>query len=155
MRKLALNFCHSQTCDPVKVKVRWAVQPMGLAVSGCSPSLIVILALGHGVKSNEYVKAPPAIHQHLRALPLVGGLSCSLNLNGRNASRWVQGWPGPPASSHQLVMACAITCWPSCRLNTLALSWACLPTQLRVPDRMNVALHISPMLSPSPRDHLP
>ena len=46
-------------------------------------------------------------------------------------------------------------CWPSCRLNALALNWACLPTQLMPPDIKNEVSHASPKLSPSPKDCLP
>ena len=47
MRKLILSSCHSQTCDPVRVKVMVLVQPMGLIASGHSPGLIVVPTLGH------------------------------------------------------------------------------------------------------------
>ena len=72
MRKLTLNFCHSQTHDLVKVKVTGSVQPMGLATSGCSPSHIVLSSLSDGVMSDEYAQAPPGICQHSGASPLVG-----------------------------------------------------------------------------------
>ena len=63
MRKLTLNFCHSQMHDPVKVKVMGSVQPMGLTTSGHDSSHIALSSLGHGVASDEYAKAPPCICQ--------------------------------------------------------------------------------------------
>ena len=54
VRKLTLNFCHSQTHDPVKVKVMGSVQPMVLATSGHDLGHIVLSVLSHGVISDEY-----------------------------------------------------------------------------------------------------
>ena len=58
------------------------------------------------------------------------GPSWLQNLNGSNAGRCERGCPGPLVSTHHSVMAWAINHWPSHRFNALALSWACLPTQL-------------------------
>ena len=56
---------------------------------------------------------------------------------------------------HPSAMAWVINCQPPHWLAGLALSWACLLTQLRAPDNINVASHASPKLSPSPNDHSP
>ena len=40
------------------------------------------------------------------------------------------------------------------QLTGLALSWACLPTQLLAPDSVNMVSLILPKLSPYPRDSL-
>ena len=82
------------------------------------------------------------------------GPSWLWNLNGKNTGRQVWGHPGPLASVHHSLMACAIICWPSHRLNALALSWACLPTQFMAPDSVNMVSWASPNLRPSPRDCL-
>ena len=54
-----------------------------------------------------------------------------------------QGHPGPLGSMCLLVMAWVINCQPLSRLTGLALSWACLPTQLIAPDSMNAASRTS------------
>ena len=61
-----------------------------------------------------------------------------------------EGRLGPLGSMYHSVIAWAINCHPSPKVTTLALSWACLPTQLMAPDSMNMASHTSPRLSPSP-----
>ena len=82
------------------------------------------------------------------------GLSWPQKLYGGSARGHVWGCPGPLVSTHCLVMAWVIIHWPSWRDTALALSWACLPTQLMALDSMNVALHALPRLSPS-KDCLP
>ena len=72
-----------------------------------------------------------------------------------NTGGMEQGQPGPLCLICPSVMAWAIYHWPSPRLNSLALSWACLPTQPMAPDSVNTASHASPKLGPSPNDHLP
>ena len=76
-------------------------------------------------------------------------------LNGDDAGRMEQGHLGPLGSMHCLVMAWLINHQPLSRLTGMALSWACLPTQLMAPDSMNAASHTSPKLSPSPKDCCP
>ena len=72
MRKLTLNFGHSLPCNPVKVKVMRVGWPIGLITSGCSPSLVVMLILIHGMTPHGYAWAPPIIQQQLGASLLVG-----------------------------------------------------------------------------------
>ena len=91
----------------------------------------------------------------LGSLSSCRGPSWSSNLNGKRVGRWVQGHLGPLASACHLVIACAITCWPSHRLNALVLSQACFPTQLMPLDRVNVVSCALLKLSPSPKDCLP
>ena len=76
-------------------------------------------------------------------------------LNGFDAGGMEWGWPGPLGSMCPSVLAWMINYQPLPRLTGLALSWACLPTQLMVPDKVNVASHALPKLSPSPNNCCP
>ena len=49
MRKLTLNFCHSQTCGLVKVRVLGLVPPTCLFASGLGPGHVVMPNLSHAV----------------------------------------------------------------------------------------------------------
>ena len=146
-RKLTLNFHHSQTHGPVKVKVLGSEQPKVLVAAGCNPGLIVMYCLVHGAAPDDHLSA-------LWSLSSDGDLSWLQKLNGGNAGRCEQGHPGPLASTHHSVMAWVINCWPSCILTALVLSWACLLTQLTTRDGVNVASHTLHKLSP-PSNHLP
>ena len=84
-----------------------------------------------------------------------GDSSLLWNMNSSVTGRWEWGHPGPLAMMHCSVIAWAINCWLSCRLNGLALSWVCLATQLLAPDSVNMVSLVSPKFRPSPRDHLP
>ena len=90
----------------------------------------------------------------LWTLSSCGDPSWLWKLNGSDAGGCEWGCPGPLALMHHSVMALAINCQPSHRLNMLALSWACLPTQLMAPNSVNMASCASPRLIPSPRDCL-
>ena len=48
MRKLTLDFGHTQSHNQVRGKVMGVGQPIGLIASGCGPSLDVMLGLVHG-----------------------------------------------------------------------------------------------------------
>ena len=63
------------------------------------------------------------------------------NLNGGDTGGIEWGHLGPLGSMHCSVMAWVINCQPSPKVTTLALSLACLPTQLMAPDSMNMASH--------------
>ena len=76
-------------------------------------------------------------------------------LNGVEAGGIEWGQLGPLGSMCPSVMAWVISCQPSPRLASLALSWAGLLTQVMAPDNINTVSHTSPRLSPSPNDHCP
>ena len=70
MRRLTLNFCHSQNCSQVKVRGSGLVLPMGFVTSGCSSSHAV--THDPGVMLDEYTWAPPHAHLHSGASSPVG-----------------------------------------------------------------------------------
>ena len=76
-------------------------------------------------------------------------------LNGVEVGGIKWGWPGSLGSICPSVMAWGISYQPSPRFAGLALSWACLPTQLMAPDSINVESCTSPKVSPSPNDCCP
>ena len=148
------------TSITVKPAVQWRWRYQGHS----SPKFSMLLAAGLALlcsMASFMVWLPVGMPQHLPAFistlePLFSWVSSSLwKLNGGNVGRCEWGCPGPLASMHHLVIASVINCKPSYKLTTLALSWACLQTQLMAPDSVNVASHASPKLSPSPRDCLP
>ena len=148
LKKLTTNFGHSWIHDLVKAKVIGVGQPIGLVTSGCSPGLVVMLDLIHGMMPYGYTWAPPIVQQLLGASFLTGTHpncgSLMVVVQGElSMDIWVlwvqcilQWWP-----------EWSTTGWPSPRLTALVLSWACLPTQLMAPNSVNVASCNLPKLS--------
>ena len=145
MRKLMLNVCHFWVHDLIRAKVTGVEPPTTLVVSSLGPSLAVAPDL------TGWWPSLGTSHHSAAAGKLTGcgDKSWLWKLNCVDAGGMEWGQPGPLGSICPSVMAWVINCWPSPRLTGLALSWACLPTQMMVPDKVNVASHTSPKLSPS------
>ena len=146
---------HTWIHDLVMVNELGVGLPMDLIVDGCGYGHIAVPYPGHGVCDGWQIWPGSFMSSSaLWHLSSSGDLSLQWNVKGGVISGWKWGWPGPLAMMHCSVMAGVINCQPSCRLNGLALSWACLPTQLMAPESVKMVFLTSPKLRPSPRDHL-
>ena len=155
MRKLMLYFDHFQIHNLMRVKVTGVAPPIAVVAPCLDLSLAVVLNLIPSVLVGGQVWTPPIIWQ------LLGGLlGVEMSHDYKNwmvlmQVEWNEGDQGPLGSRYSLVMAWAINCQPSPRLTGLALSLACLPTQLMAPDNVIVVSHTLTNLSTSPNDHCP